>query len=258
MAGIKDVAGAVTRAASAARTKVGGDWARRAIENHPRPAVPTAEPWEISLAGMVGRLPRVPGPAVRLLHLLDGLGQVSIGPKRIGFDGEEVDWERVVEIRQYSAVDLLPDVVVEREVDRIREFLPPVPGRKWLVTKAAEGLLTVALAASEAAERGERLLPCEIVHKNLLGRPRTMAGGLFAASVLTTVPEAGESLVAAARARGIPVTIAKSPRAGTHTERAKRLRATSTRLTDNLRALTARPAADPGAAPPALDRAGDA
>ncbi|MGW4696939.1 hypothetical protein ACWEO1_31675 [Kitasatospora cineracea] len=243
-AALGSVSGAVTGAVASARARAGSDWARRALETHPKPGVPLTEEWEVSLAGLVGRLPHVPGPAVRLLHLLDGLGQVAVGPEELGFDGEPVAWGKVLEIRCHSTVDLLPDVVVEREVDRIREFLPPVPGRKWLVTRAAEALLTVALAATAAAERQERSLPCEIVAKNLIGRPKSLAGGLFAASALTLIPEAGEAVLAAARERGIPVTVVDDPMTGLHAERAAQLRGATERLTEALRRLRA---ADPGA-----------
>ncbi|MFD8596905.1 hypothetical protein ACFV1L_18080 [Kitasatospora sp. NPDC059646] len=237
--------GAVTGAVASAREKAGGDWARRAVETHPKPDDPLTAPWEISLAGLIGRLPHVPGPAVRLLHLLDGLGQVAVGPDEVGFDGEPVAWGKVLEIRCHSTVDLLPDVVVEREVDRIRELLPPVPGRKWLVTKAAEGLLTLALAATAAAEREDRPLPCEIVVKNLIGRPKSLAGGLFAASALTLLPEAGERILAEARSRGIPVTVVDDPMTGVHAEHAAQLRGAAERLAEALRRLRA---GDPGAA----------
>ncbi|MEV7216076.1 hypothetical protein AB0O31_23685 [Kitasatospora cineracea] len=248
-AALESVSGAV----ASARARVGSDWARRALETHPKPGVPLTEEWEVSLAGLVGRLPHVPGPAVRLLHLLDGLGQVAVGPEELGFDGESVAWGKVLEIRCHSTVDLLPDVVVEREVDRIREFLPPVPGRKWLVTRAAEALLTVALAATAAAERQERSLPCEIVAKNLIGRPKSLAGGLFAASALTLIPEAGEAVLAAARERGIPVTVVDDPMTGLHAERAAQLRGAADRLTEALRRLRA---TDPGTEPgPAPDKA---
>lgn len=214
-----------------------GDWARRALAALPPPPVPVTEPWEVSVAALIGRHPRVPGPAVRLLHLLDGLGQVAVGPDRVGFDGEDTAWEKVQEIRLHSTRDLLPDVVVEKEVDRIREFLPPVPGRKWVVTRAVEGLLTLVLAAAEAAEREDRLLPCEIVHRGLLGRPKQLGGGLFAAAVLASVPAASASILATAKARGIPVvTVGPS---GVRADRAQRLRVTSDGLRDRLRTLRA-------------------
>ncbi|MEV6208629.1 hypothetical protein [Kitasatospora sp. NPDC051914] len=266
--GVRDTAQGIGRRAgeaigSAARTGrvkarnvVGeGEWVRRALAALPPPEAPAVEDWEVSIAALIGRHPRVPGPAVWLLHQLDGFGQVSFGPEKVGFDGEDVDWAKVQELRLHSTLDLLPDVVVDKEVDRIREFLPPLPGRKWVVTKAAEGLLTLALAAVEAAEeagREERLLPCELVHRGLLGRPRKLGGGLFAAAALASLPLAAKSLVATAEAHGVPV-VEVDP-AGTRAERAQRLRATSDRLRERLRALRAEPLDEPGEPP--LDGAG--
>ncbi|WP_030276130.1 hypothetical protein [Streptomyces sp. NRRL B-24484] len=224
-----------------ARNVVGeGDWVRRALATLPPPEAPATEEWEVSIAALIGRHPRVPGPAVRLLHQLDGLGQVAFGPEKVGFDGEDVPWTKVQELRLHSTLDLLPDVVLDKEVDRIREFLPPVPGRKWVVARAAEGLLTLVMAAAEAAEaagREERLLPCEIVHRGLLGRPRQLGGGLFAATALAALPVAADSLVATAKSHGVPVVPVEPT--GTRADRAERLRAASGRLRDRVRTLLA-------------------
>ncbi|WP_354641103.1 hypothetical protein [Kitasatospora camelliae] len=242
--GVLDTAQGLGRRAGAAlgnagrtvRAKAGeGDWVRRALASVPAPESPAEESWELSLAAMIGTLPKVPGPAVRLLHQLDGLGQVVFGPERIGFDDEDVEWSRVTELRLHSTAELLPDVVVDKEVDRIREFLPPVPGRKWLVGKIAEGLLTLVLTAAEAAVREERMLPCEVVYRSRLGRPKQLGGGLFAAAALAARPDAAKSLIATAEALGIPVVTVEPT--GTRADRAQRLRATSARIQDRLRSL---------------------
>ncbi|MEW1906938.1 hypothetical protein AB0442_00570 [Kitasatospora sp. NPDC085895] len=207
-----------------ARNVVGeGDWVRRALATLPPPEAPATDDWEVSIAALIGRHPRVPGPAVWLLHQLDGLGQVAFGPEKVGFDGEDVPWAKVQELRLHSTLDLLPDVVLDKEVDRIREFLPPVPGRKWVVARAAG--------------REERLLPCEIVHRGLLGRPRQLGGGLFAATALAALPAAADGLVATAKAHGVPVVPVEPT--GTRADRAERLRAASGRLRDRLGTLLA-------------------
>ncbi len=72
-----------------------------------------------------------------------------------------------------------------------------------------------------------------------------MAGGLFAASALTLVPAAGDSILAEARRRGIPVTVIDDPMTGVHAEHAAQLRGAAERLTEALRRLRA---ADPEAA----------
>ncbi|MFD7450684.1 hypothetical protein [Kitasatospora sp. NPDC059827] len=196
------------------RSAAGGRWALAALGSVAPPPVPATEPWKLALGTLIGRHPRTPAVAHKLLGLLDGYGAVHLGPVRVGFDGEEVEWDKVVEIRTRNAFEVLTTSALEQDVDRIREFLPPVPGRKWAVTKAGEALATVVLAALERGSVDQRLdeltVPAQIVHRGLLGRPRTLDAGCFAAAALVIVGQAGESLIATARQRGIPVRPAEA------------------------------------------------
>ncbi|MEU8922062.1 hypothetical protein AB0D10_14170 [Kitasatospora sp. NPDC048545] len=187
----------------------GGRWAHTALTSVPPPLVPATEPWKLSVGTLIGRHPLTPAVVHKLLGLLDGLGAVHLGPSKVGFDGEEVEWDKVAEIRTRNAFEVLTTTALEHEVDRIREFLPPVPGRKWVVTKAAEALATAVLAALERGAADQRLdelaVPARIVYRGLLGRQRTLDAGAFAAATLVVSDRAGESLIATARSRGIPV-----------------------------------------------------
>ncbi|MQS16901.1 hypothetical protein F7Q99_33120 [Streptomyces kaniharaensis] len=197
------------------RAAVGGRWALTALTSVAPPPVPATEPWKLSVGTLIGRHPLTPAVVHKLLGLLDGLGAVHLGPTKVGFDGEEIEWDKVVEIRTCNAFEVLTTTALEHEVDRIREFLPPVPGRKWVVTKAGEALATVVLAALERGSVDQRLdeltVPTRIVHRGLLGRQRTLDTGSFAAATLVVAGQVGESLIATARSRGIPVRPAEQP-----------------------------------------------
>ncbi|WP_045696349.1 hypothetical protein [Streptomyces rubellomurinus] len=200
----------------AGRSAAGGRWALSALTSVAPPAVPAVEPWKLSVGTLLGRHPRTPAVAHKLLGLLDDYGAVHLGPEKVGFDGQEIDWDKVVEIRTRNAFEVLTTSSLERDVDRIREFLPPVPGRKWAVTKAGEALATVVLAALERGSVEQRLdeltVPARIVHRGgLLGRQHTLDAGSFAAAALVVVGPAAESLIATARQRGIPVLPAEQP-----------------------------------------------
>ena len=193
----------------------------------PRPASPVAEPWELSFATLLCRHPRVPSFAGRLLRRFDKYGQVVIGPERVGFDRKTVRWSKVIEIRTYPTTNLVPSVVVDREIDRIREALPPVPGRRWIVTRMAEGLLTLLMAIlgprwkANIAPR----LPCEIVYRNVFGRQTRLRAGLFAVLVLAAIPESATSLVATAQASSISIRpVADGEGATTRAARADHVR----------------------------------
>ncbi|MFE9429126.1 hypothetical protein ACFYNO_39975 [Kitasatospora sp. NPDC006697] len=209
------------RAASAGRQAVvrgtrnaaRGEWALTALTTVKPPAVPAAEPWRMSIGVLLGRHPKTPALAHKALGLLDRFGAVQVGPAGVGFDGEEIPWEKVVEIRTRNAFEVLTIQALEQEVDRLRQLFPPVPGRKWVVTKAAEAIATLVLAALERGSVDQRLdelvVPVEVVHKGLLGRQRVQLGGLFAAATLAVVDPAARSIVESARQRGVPVTAAK-------------------------------------------------
>ncbi|MEZ0064650.1 hypothetical protein ABIA32_000638 [Streptacidiphilus sp. MAP12-20] len=126
-----------------------------------------------------------------------------------------MEWSKIVEIRTRNAFELMTTQALENEVDRIRTLLPPVPGRKWLVTQAAEAMATVVLAALEQGSTPGRLdeltVPAEIVHRGLLGRQRVLRGGLFAAATLVIVEPVADSLAATAALHGVPVRPAAAP-----------------------------------------------
>lgn len=221
-------------------TARGGQWAYAALAAWEPPQVPAAEPWKLSVGALVGRHRRTPGVVRKALGLLDGFGAVSVGPEGVGFDGDHVEWDRVEEIRTRSAYEMLTTQALDREVDRLREFLPPVPGRKWVVTKATEVLTTVVLAALEQGSEdrlGELTVPSEIVHRGLLGRRRTLSGGLFAVAVLTVVLPAGRSVLATAEEHGVKITEAAPPPDPDRTERTETLRRRTDAISRRLRAL---------------------
>jgi hypothetical protein len=64
------------------------------------------------------------------------------------------------------------DAAVDREIERIRALLPPIPGRKWAVARAAEGLRTLPEAAQSidamARIRGIAVIPA--VGEGLIAR----------------------------------------------------------------------------------------
>lgn len=198
------------RGAQAGRTRVnsGGDWVIGVLGSLPAPASPATEQWEFSLGTLVCRHPRVPAITAKALRPLDGIGALRFGPESVGFDGEDIPWEKVVRLQLHNGFAAMTTDALDTEVDRIREVLPPLPGRKWAVTKVVEGLATVVLASLEKAA-DQRLdsvnVACEIVHRGAFGREKTLRAGLFATAVLAHELDVAHSLVVTAQSKGIPV-----------------------------------------------------
>jgi hypothetical protein len=202
------LAGRAARSGWSRASALGERQASRVLADLPRPTSPIRQPWEISLATLVSRHPKVPRLVGRRLHKLDRYGQVAIAPDRVGFDGKTVRWSRVIEIRACPASVPYPQAVVDTEVERIRRHLPRVPGRRWMLTKVVNrtvpSIMDIArVAGGPPPDRA--LLPCQIVYRTVLGRPATLHAGLFAAAVMIAIPEAAHSLTATAGQHAIPI-----------------------------------------------------
>jgi hypothetical protein len=205
----------------------------------PVPSATLAEPWQVSIATLVSSHPHVPSIAGRLLRRLDKFGSVTIGPARVGFDGRTVRWNRILEIRAYpTANHVPPSVVIDRESDRVREILPPIPGRRWIVRKVADAAVTMLAAFTRPSGPSTQtvpLLPCEIVYRNVFGRRASLPAGLFAATVLTLIPEASSSLITLAADRGIPVRGTRDQASERRAARSHHVRRIATRATTRIR-----------------------
>jgi hypothetical protein len=171
------------------------------------------------------------------------LGGVRFGPETVGFDGEDIPWEKVVSVRCHNAFLKMTTSSLEQEVEKIRDLLPPVPGRKWALTKIGEGLSTVMLASMErAAEQSmdQVMVATEIVYKGMLGRTKTIDAGMYATSILAQKPAVQLSLVMTAQAHGVTVeTVQPGPEAQHIQERVLALRAQTDAVTARLRAAEA-------------------
>ncbi|WP_353708219.1 hypothetical protein ABRQ22_00660 [Cellulosimicrobium sp. ES-005] len=126
--------------------EVVAEWVRRAIAAYPRPSYPLDREWDVSVQGVVRLVPYVPRFATAPLALLDRFGAVTIGPRRVGLDGKDVDWERVVEVRTAPAWTCLSAEALEVNIAQYVVALPPLPGRAWVLRKISELLLSLYLA----------------------------------------------------------------------------------------------------------------
>ncbi|MEV4743260.1 hypothetical protein [Streptomyces sp. NPDC049555] len=251
----KGIAETVQRGVDTGRatTTASGDWVVSALRALPAPAAPAHEEWEFSLGALICRHPRVPAVTAKALRCLDGLGAVRFGPESVGFDGEDIPWSKVVHLHVHDAFSAMTTEALDAEIDRIRDLLPPLPGRKWAVTQVVEGLAAVMLAALEQAAE-QRLdtvgVACEITYRGALGLKKTLRANLFSTALLAQQPQVMHSLVRTAQARGVAVLPAELPTNGTSAaERVHALRARTDAVAARLRAEEAHD----GAGPVALD-----
>jgi hypothetical protein len=195
-----------------------------AFQNIPLPAAPATEPWSISVAALVGYSHDVPGPARKALGLLNRFGSIRLSPLSVGFDGEDVSWAEVIEVRTASLFDLVTTTAIEHEVERLRKLLPPVPGRKWVVGRVLATIQTLIHRAVRRDEGGEmpRGIAAELVYRGRFGRQNSLSPGLAATLVLGALPAVNDSLLATAESQGVPVRPSTGTR--THLDAATRQR----------------------------------
>ena len=111
----------------------------------------------------------VPTLARPLARHLNRFGAVVLSPGFIEFDGREVPWDRVTEIRTRRLVGYLFTDAITRQVDRLPIWR--FPGRTLLLDGLTHTALTVAaLAADLRLDRGvfTLYLPADVHYKGLV------------------------------------------------------------------------------------------
>jgi hypothetical protein len=113
----------------------------------------------------------------------------------------------VTAVRLRTAIELLTNDALEREVDRIRYLLPPIPGRKKLMMYLAEHLTLVLFTALDQSEDVlHRAIVAEVQYRGPVpGIKRTAQPGLFAAALLSLRPDINQALIGEVERRGLPV-----------------------------------------------------
>lgn len=176
---------------------------------------PPIEPWEVTLVALIRQMTDVPPIAAKALGLLDRFGSVSLSATAIGLDGSEIEWSRVTGLSLLPLSKVLSDTAIEREAERARKLLPPMPGRKWAVDKVTAVISDLATEALARVGREglHRPVISQISGRGRLGK-KELSVGAVAAAVFGLVPEATECACALAEQRGIPVAGGDSGRNG--------------------------------------------
>jgi hypothetical protein len=169
----------------------------------PGPGPATAR-WGVGVGEVAAGLPKLPGPVRGLARHLNRFGSVVISPRGIEFDGDEVDWTRVTEIRTRRLVGYLLTDAITNGVDRLPLWW--FPGRGLVLRGLTHTALTaVAVVADLRLDSGvfTVYLPADVQSKGMLHSTQ-MSPGIPAALVLAD-PAVRDVVEATARAHGIPV-----------------------------------------------------
>ncbi len=169
----------------------------------PDPGPATAR-WGVGVGELAARLPKMPGLLRPIARQLNQFGSVVVSPGGIEFDGDEVAWGKVTEIRTRRLVGYLLTDAVTKQVDRLPVWW--FPGRGLVLTGVTHATLTaVAVVADLHLDRGifTLYIPAEVHYRGLV-RPKDIQPGLPAALVLAD-PAVRDCVEATAEAHGVPM-----------------------------------------------------
>lgn len=203
-----------------------GDAALKGVRPTPGPVT---ERWGVGVGEIAANLFNMPGPVREIARQLNQFGSVVISPGGIEFDGDEVAWSTVTEIRTRRLVGYLFTDAVTKQVDRLPIWW--FPGRSLVLSTVTHTALTaVALLADLHLDRGvfTLYLPADVRSTGVL-RTTQMSPGIPAALVLAD-PAVRDCVEATAQAHGVPVVPADDDALELAAQRADEIRSVIGRL----------------------------
>jgi phosphoglycolate phosphatase-like HAD superfamily hydrolase len=186
---------------------------------------PVVGRWSIGIGDLVAEHPKVPSQLHGLVRTLDRYGGLAISERSVAFDGDEIEWSSVTEVRTRNVVEYLLSDAAQQLISHLP--VPWFPGRRQVLDAISQALLTLLVAtARQQLERPEAALriPAEIHYRGGVRRERELAPGLLAALALAD-PAVNQCLTATAQAHQIVVRPADDAMMVTADQRAAQLRA---------------------------------
>lgn len=180
-------------------------WLQLLLESRRPTSCPVVGRWALGIGDMVADRSLMPDKLRGLVRKLNHFGGVAISEESVEFDGDDVAWSDVTEIRTRSLIEYLFNGGVDTQVNKLP--LPWFPGRRKLIDIVSRAALTLMLATAKQQLEGGALeirIPAEVRYRGLLGT-REMTPGFLAAVVLAD-PIVGQCFQATAAAHGVTIT----------------------------------------------------
>ena len=202
-----------------------------ALLNRMRPkSCPADERWSLSIGDLVADAVHVPEPLRRVVGLLNHFGGVAISGQAIEFDGDDVDWSDVTEIRTRNLVGYLLSDAIDRQVGKLP--LPRFPGRGLLLDAVGAAALTALVAVARQQLQDGPLdvqIPAEVHYRGVL-RGKELTPGVLGSVVLAD-PAVRDCLQETARAHGVDVRPSDDDPVDAAARRADRIKSAIAKLT---------------------------
>lgn len=165
---------------------------------------PATGRWGVGVGEAAASLPRLPGLVRDIARQLNRFGSVVVSPGGIEYDGDEVAWSKVTEIRTRRLAGYLFTDAITKQVDRLPVWW--FPGRGLLLSGLTHTALTaVAVITDLRLDSGvfTVYIPAEVKSTGIF-RTAQMSPGIPAALVLAD-PAVRDFVETTAQAHGIPI-----------------------------------------------------
>ena len=209
-------------------------WLQSLLESRRPDPGPVVGRWALGIGDMVAGHPLTPDKLGGLARKLNHFGGVAISDEGgVAFDGDDVKWADVIEIRTRSLVEYLFTGGVDKQADKLP--LPWFPFRRKMIEAISRAALTLLLAAAKQQLDGSALdirIPAEVGYHGML-RTRELSPGMLAAVVLAD-PAVRQCFEATAQAHGVEIGPADDDVMDDAEERAEQIKSMLAKLQDRL------------------------
>jgi hypothetical protein len=179
-------------------------WLQSLLESRRPDPGPVVGRWALGIGDMVADHPLTPDKLRELTRKLNHFGGVAIGEEGVEFDGDDVKWSDITEVRTRSLVEYLFSGGVDKQADKLP--LPWFPFRRKVIEAISRAALTLLLAAARQQLEGGALeirIPAEVHYRGVLGT-RELSPGMLAAVVLAD-PAVRQCFEATAQAHDVEI-----------------------------------------------------
>jgi hypothetical protein len=208
-------------------------WLRSLLESRRPDPGPVTGRWALGIGDMVADLSVTPGKLRGLVRKLNYFGGVAVSEDAVEFDGDEVEWADVEEIRTRSLIEYMFTGGMDTQIDKLP--LPWFPFRRKVVGVISRAALTLLLAAAKQQLEGGAMdirIPAEVRYRGLL-RTRELTPGMLAAVILAD-PAVRACFEATAQAHGVTLCPADDDVMEDADERAEQIKSMLAKLQDRL------------------------
>jgi len=183
-------------------------WLQSLLERRRPDPGPVVGRWALGIGDMVADHPLTPNKLHWLARKLNHFGGVALSETGVEFDGDDVKWSDVTEIRTRSLIEYLFTGGVDKQADKLP--LPWFPFRGKVIAAISRAALTLLLAAAKQQLEGRTMeirIPAEVHYHGLLGT-RELSPGMLAAVVLAD-PVVRQCFEATAQVHGVTLSPAE-------------------------------------------------